>query len=354
MKGLAGLHCLTEVSDNLFTVSRNRSIVLLRWVVIFASSSLLLSASNPIPGRELIRAWVLLHVASNALLYVARDGLLSAQWFTGTLIVFDTLALSFSLIVTGNLGTDLYLLYFLVIIIAAFWQDIRYSLAFAALISAVYGSLLFLAERRDAELLLRVPFLFCASVFYGYFTQLIHTERAARQQAELEARRDFLTGLPNRKAFDERIKEEQARAARYGRSLSLLMLDIDNFKAVNDAFGHDWGDRVLRLVAGTLRDAVRQGDFAARYGGEEFAVILPETRLADAVALADRIRLAIKQTPLQTPQGLLLVTVSIGASCRSLAAGDPPVLDHDADRALYIAKRKGKDRVESLHGPVLH
>jgi len=257
--------------------------------------------------------------------------------------------LSFALIVTGQLGSDFYLSYFLMIIIAGFWKDFRWSLGFALVLSLFYSYLLFIAESLTTSLLLRVPFVFIASVFYSYFVQVVNNEHALREKAEREARRDFLTGLHNRQAYQERITHETERSIRYGRPLSILMVDIDNFKLVNDTLGHEWGDIVLQKVAGHLGTNLRNVDFVARFGGEEFIVILPETNLDGALEVADRLRLAIKESPVETPRGLLPVTVSIGVG----SSGFRDLTDHrqltsDADQALYIAKKAGKDRVETL------
>jgi diguanylate cyclase (GGDEF)-like protein len=335
-----------NISETLFGASSKTTIIRLRWIVILASCALLASTNN-LPFATLAYAFALFDIATNALLYFLEEQTITSHRVFSILMIFDTLALSFSLIVTGNLGSDIYLSYFLVVVIAAFWQDLRWSLAFALIISLVYGGLLLLAEQYNTELLLRIPFLFVASLFYGYFTQLIGYERSRREKAESEARKDFLTGLANRKAFDEQIRLEEERARRYGRPLSLLMIDIDNFKAVNDSLGHEWGDDVLRVVSRTIATAIRQSDFAARYGGEEFAVILPETEVDDALRAGDRIRLAVRETPIATPRGLLVITVSIGASSNR-ATTITRSLDRDADQALYLAKRRGKDRVESL------
>jgi diguanylate cyclase (GGDEF)-like protein len=332
----------SDISETLFGTGKKRTIIQLRWIVILASCGLLASTDD-IPGAPLVYLFPLLHMLTNVSVYYLSQQTITSQRVFSSLIIFDTLALSLSLILTGNTGSDLYLCYFLVIIIAAFWQDIRWSLTFALVISLIYGSFLFIAEQHDTELLLRVPFLFIASVFYGYFTQLIGYERSRRETAESEARKDSLTGLPNRKAFDEQIKLEEERARRYGRPLSLLMVDIDNFKAVNDSLGHQWGDTVLRVVARTIATSIRQTDFAARYGGEEFVLILPETQIEDAVRVGERIRIAIRENPVATPRGSLVTTVSIGASSNRTSDQS---LDRDADQALYSAKRRGKDRVE--------
>jgi diguanylate cyclase (GGDEF)-like protein len=184
-------------------------------------------------------------------------------------------------------------------------------------------------------------------VFYGYCTQVVTTERQQREKAEKDALTDFLTDLPNRKAFENKITAELERAARYNRPVSLLILDIDNFKSINDTLGHQWGDVVLRGIAAGLKVNIRTPDFVARVGGEEFAVVVPETDLAGAVQLGNRLRLQIKEQPFQTPKGLLVVTVSIGASSNGVCnSSDWRDLYSNADQALYRAKQNGKDQVE--------
>ena len=167
-----------------------------------------------------------------------------------------------------------------------------------------------------------------------------------RTQAQLEdlVIHDPLTRVYNAHAFEERLGQELKRTRRYGRPLSVLYLDLDDFKRVNDSHGHQTGDAVLKLVADAIRRAVRQADIVGRMGGDEFAVLMPETDgdLADAAAarLAKELREAFKGTP--------TVTASVGVvSCTRAEAGVDEVLRR-ADLAMYEAKRKGKDRAEKV------
>jgi diguanylate cyclase (GGDEF)-like protein len=132
------------------------------------------------------------------------------------------------------------------------------------------------------------------------------------------------------------------RAQRHNHPLSLLMIDLDYLKVVNDRFGHPSGDMVIRAIAETIRASCREFDFAARYGGEEFAVILPETSLAGAIQVADRIREKIAQVEFS---GIGSVTASIGLSNYPMNALTKEDLIRVADQALYIAKKGGRDRV---------
>jgi diguanylate cyclase (GGDEF)-like protein len=328
---------------------KKQTIIRLRWLVITVASYLLLFANKPLLPPNFIHVFVLVYVATNLSLYGVDAGSFDSIRFPAILVFADTISLSFALMIAGQLGSDFYLSYFLIIVIASLWKDIRWSLSFAVLLSIFYSSLLFFAESLTTSLLLRIPFVLVASVFYSYFVQLVKNEQALRQKAESEARHDFLTGLPNRQAYQERILEEAERSKRYGRNLSILMVDIDNFKQVNDSFGHDCGDIVLQKVAGHLARNLRNVDFVARIGGEEFVVVLPETDIKGAIEVGGRLRCAVKNNAIETVQGPLSVTVSVGVGSGVLKqVDDHKQMIQDADHALYVAKRSGKDRVETL------
>ncbi len=152
---------------------------------------------------------------------------------------------------------------------------------------------------------------------------------------------DPLTGLLNRRALDDRLEQETARARRHAHPLSVLLLDVDRFKLINDTFGHAEGDAALRLVATELQRHVRLSDVVARFGGEEFIVIAPHTQPAGAAVLAERLRTAVEQCP-----AVGRVTVSIGVAQLDLSEPAPgAAILARADRALYRAKREGRNRV---------
>ncbi len=176
--------------------------------------------------------------------------------------------------------------------------------------------------------------------------ELTHLRKEV-EQAKTEALLDFLTGVANRKAFDETLAEAAGEAVSAGVELSLLMIDIDHFKRFNDQYGHVVGDEVLRFVANKISDMVRGRDLIARYGGEEFAVILPETPLAGARTVAENIRSWFAQEKLKriaTAQRLGTITVSIGAAL--YRPGEPmESFIGRSDAALYAAKEAGRNRV---------
>jgi diguanylate cyclase (GGDEF)-like protein len=172
---------------------------------------------------------------------------------------------------------------------------------------------------------------------------------AARQHAsnlEAMAAIDWLTGVYNRRHFEQLARAELARSQRYARPLSLLMIDIDHFKVVNDRFGHAGGDQVLRALAAVCRAEKRDTDVLARLGGEEFALLLPATPLIAAVQFAERLRQRVRDfSPLVDDEKVLL-SVSIGVATASLATPGVESLLRAADEALDEAKRTGRDRVK--------
>ena len=157
---------------------------------------------------------------------------------------------------------------------------------------------------------------------------------------------DDLTGLSNRRAFDDALAGEVERAKRFGATLGLVLLDLDNFKSINDTYGHPQGDLVLREVARVLRESSREIDHPARYGGEELALVLPGTDLEGAYNLAERVREGIAALAFDVPgaRGPLRVTASMGVVSRSGAEAGEQDLVAAADEALYEAKRTGKNR----------
>jgi diguanylate cyclase (GGDEF)-like protein len=171
------------------------------------------------------------------------------------------------------------------------------------------------------------------------------TERVKHaSKLEQMATRDGMTGLNNKRAFLTLAETEWSRFRRYDRPLSLLVLDIDHFKSVNDTYGHDVGDRVIVQVADACRNK-RESDIAARIGGEEFAVLLPETTLEKASAVAERLRNSIAERNLTADGRAIRVTISVGVAEAGEHTRDITDLIKQADLALYEAKRTGRNRV---------
>jgi diguanylate cyclase (GGDEF)-like protein len=187
----------------------------------------------------------------------------------------------------------------------------------------------------------------------GVFNDMVRRLREGRAELERLSVTDELTGLANRRRLMAELDRELRRSDRHGHPFALLMLDVDRFKHFNDTWGHPAGDAVLKRLANTARECVRDVDTVARYGGEEFMVILPETPAAEAARVAERIRAGTEKDRF-TPEGgnaELNVTVSVGYAVFPEHAGTPDSLIEAADQALYRSKKAGRNRVTAAERP---
>lgn len=183
-------------------------------------------------------------------------------------------------------------------------------------------------------------------VLLGAFLSLEAERLRDERQLRRQAGTDPLTGLANRRAFEKAAAQILSLARRGGHPVSVLLVDCDHFKAVNDRHGHDVGDSVLMALAHLMAGAVRGGDVVARLGGEEFVLLLPETDTAQARILADRLRQEVETLTVPTSAGPVSITVSVGLAGLSDECPDLERLLKAADRALYRAKQGGRNRVE--------
>lgn len=167
----------------------------------------------------------------------------------------------------------------------------------------------------------------------------------ANQRLQTISRTDSLSGLYNRGYWEERLKLEFSRQLRNTSAVSLLMLDIDHFKSINDSLGHQAGDEVIRELGAILRRSLRETDIAGRYGGEEFAIVMPDTDAAQAMRLAERLRSHIAANETQWHDDSIRVTVSIGISQATRLMNSPGDWLKAADGALYLAKQNGRNQV---------
>jgi diguanylate cyclase (GGDEF)-like protein len=200
-----------------------------------------------------------------------------------------------------------------------------------------------------------VPLDFQISPVHDYSGQIIGLLPSAvditeRKQLEVELKRqahlDYLTGLPNRRSFMDQGEVELSRTQRFDNTLAILMLDIDHFKQINDAYGHQAGDLVLKTLAMIFQKVLRSVDIIGRMGGEEFAVILPETEIEKATEVAERLRKIISAEEVALPADLKIqFTVSIGIAALTDKNTNIDMLLNEADKALYRAKETGRNKV---------
>ncbi|WP_028240972.1 sensor domain-containing diguanylate cyclase [Stutzerimonas azotifigens] len=184
-------------------------------------------------------------------------------------------------------------------------------------------------------------------IIYDVTDVAINRKRLQKANEELQwlSSTDRLTGLFNRGHWEERLRQEHLRHSRYGGRAALVMFDIDHFKRINDTYGHQAGDRVIRTVADVMRAGMRDTDVAGRYGGEEFALLLPDTDCRGAAMVAERLRQAVESLVVEYQEQDIRFTISLGVADLSLPTTTHAELIERADAALYRSKSAGRNRV---------
>jgi diguanylate cyclase (GGDEF)-like protein len=209
---------------------------------------------------------------------------------------------------------------------------------------------IYVGWKHDAWLIGSLTLLLCGInvALVVFLARELRRRGRAEQQLAILATTDALTGLCNRRGFDEAIGREWSRCERSREPVALLLIDVDHFKAYNDEYGHQLGDQVLSMIARRIAASVqRPCDVSARYGGEEFAVLLPGESVTGALHVAEQIRADVLSLRSSEAGGDVVPTVSIGAASMLAGAGSPCDLIRFADAALYDAKRKGRNRIEA-------
>jgi diguanylate cyclase (GGDEF)-like protein len=275
-----------------------------------------------------------------ALLFAFRERLPGAFFQLVTIVSTGLITATIGLN-PRHTGNEAY--YLLVVLYVSYFFTARQAAAQTALVIAAYGSVTFATVHNGsagARWLNLSGVLVVVSGVVLLLRARLDTLISSLNEAALT---DPLTGLLNRRAFEARIEEEAARSAREGSPLSMLALDLDHFKRVNDRFGHPTGDAVLASVAAVVAATAREGDIVARVGGEELSLLLVGADGELAAEIAERIRIAIADTPHEAAGRL---TVSVGVAELDLEDETPALaLQRDADRVLYVAKEAGRNRV---------
>ncbi|XPV76854.1 MAG: GGDEF domain-containing protein [Desulfovibrio sp.] len=194
----------------------------------------------------------------------------------------------------------------------------------------------------------KIPALIDGKQLIICLTQNITKSKATLEKFQQNAHTDSLTGASNRRGFTTFAKETLVASKNAGRRASMLMLDLDHFKHINDTYGHPVGDMVLVHFADLCKQSIRESDIFSRIGGEEFTILLPDTEPDVAMLIAARIRLKVESTPLLNNSETIPFTVSIGVSCQQSDELDVDAMLSRADQALYMAKENGRNKVEAV------
>ena len=264
---------------------------------------------------------------------------------TWVMIVFITWVLTY----TGRLESPLLNLYLLVVIASALILGKSTTFLQMVLIAACYLWLGY-PERNLALTVASYVTTLTAQlaplVLVGYITTMLANDiRRALIEIKSLSETDVLTGLHNMRAFAVLSENIVRQAERYSRPFALLMIDSDSLKTVNDRYGHEAGNRLIKLTTSCIQSQLRQSDLVARFGGDEFVVLLPETPCAGATAVAEKILKAIQTSPLPVHGRNIPVSASIGVACYPEHGGSIEAIKEKADKAMYASKTAGKNRV---------
>jgi diguanylate cyclase (GGDEF)-like protein/putative nucleotidyltransferase with HDIG domain len=306
----------------------------------------LLVAVLPHPRQTFTWGFVAIAVLSGAIALLLKHRAqrvtlfqLQALGFLGSALI--TLCVYFTGEQDGAPATDMEMLYFWVAIYAAYFLNTRQAAAQIGWVAVLYWAVLALASQPDVFAIRWAETVGTLAVA-GFLVQALRNrvEELVHRLTDA-ARTDALTGLQNRRAFEETMQAEVERAKRTHRPLCLLVCDLDHFKLVNDRFGHPTGDSALVRVGQLLRASRREIDPVARTGGEEFALILPETADQEGYVVAERLRLTVEEA---FAEDAIPLTMSIGVASYPNQAREPDALIAAADQALYAAKELGRNR----------
>lgn len=264
---------------------------------------------------------------------------------TWVMILFITWVLMY----TGRLESPLLNLYLLVVIASALILGKSTTLLQMVLIAACYLWLGY-PERNEALTVTSYVTTLTAQlaplVLVGYITTMLASDiRSALLEIKSLSETDVLTGVYNMRAFAVLSENISRQAERYSRPFALLMIDSDSLKTVNDKYGHEAGNRLLKLTTRCIQSQLRESDLIARFGGDEFVVLLPETPCDGAVAVANKILKTIQTSPLSVRERNVAVTASIGVACHPEHGSSIEAIKEKADKAMYASKSAGKNRV---------
>ncbi|MBT0587621.1 GGDEF domain-containing protein [Alteromonas oceanisediminis] len=343
-----------------FDAETNRRVIVVNLFAFVGSSLTLVLGVRAAFAQD----WLLgLSLAVASLLFFTTRWLqvvkqtLFAQHAAVVILVMCLMVLTLFLVITGgNSNTGplwLYLVPPVSLFLGGFKRGLTLVVLFTALVSVVlfYPNDGLLLTHYSVEFKTRLLYSFATIVFLSGLYEYSREQSYAyvdkmRDEFEHQALHDQMTKLPNRRHINEQLKHEYQRMARSNGCFSVLLADVDHFKSINDQYGHDCGDEVLKTLAKRFQNAIRKQDMVARWGGEEFLFMLPDTGLENAHELAEKIRLSIHESPVWQNQHPIKVALSIGvAEVNKDTSIDQAV--NLADKHLYMAKHEGRNRVVS-------
>jgi len=330
----------------------SRTLAELEWLVL-----VLVLLYFVLPLGEIRDQWQLVVAAGLYSLFIisfrySRLLTTETRWKLAVETWVTTLFISWCAYQTGGTESPLINLYILVIIFCALTLGKTITLLEFGLIAALYFYLGHATYYQSGILSLQlseVMILFAPFLLVGYITTLLAADlqRATDHLTEI-SNTDELTGLKNRRAFNTTLNTEISKASRYKRPFAILMIDADNLKPVNDKFGHEAGDKLIKTIARVIRESVREVDLVARYGGDEFVVLMSESSRSNAGVVAERVRRAVENTSFSVSGERIHSTVSIGIASFPTDTPNGEEMLAIADKQLYTCKSMGKNVISPL------
>lgn len=272
-----------------------------------------------------------------------------SQWKIAIETWVMILFVSWVIICSGRVDSPLYSLYFLVIIASALSLGKLITFLEFALITTVYVYIsypVYAANGLNMNDFINFMTVFCPILLITYVTVMLAADvQQGKKVLRLLSETDEMTGFKNKRSFRTTLKSEMNAAMRYSRRFSIVMIDTDNLKEINDQHGHNAGDIYIKSLASLIQHNLRASDIISRYGGDEFIVLMPETDIQNAKEAAEKVRLAIQNSSFDITGKPVASTVSIGIAGYPVDSTDSDLLLDCADKALYESKRAGRNRI---------
>lgn len=351
---------ITSGCKQVYDEDTNRKIIVINLFAMVGMSITLVLGVRALTDNDNVLGTVLLSSATlfglcKALLLHSR--LLYNHVLAPLILVVSLAGLMLFLVASGGVANTGPLWIYVLPPVAMFFAGVVYGLITVIVFMALCSYLLFAADgifivaEYTTEFKLRLLYSFATvtflSAFYEHSRQTsFNIVKDLSTKFEKQAQQDTLTLLPNRRGIQQFIEFESARARRQKAPLTLVLCDIDRFKSVNDTYGHDGGDIILKHVSALFKSSIRQQDGVARWGGEEFLFVLPDTDESNGMVLAEKVRHTLASAPIEIQQKSVVVTASFGVAQLDFEQGLDKALTL-ADKALYKAKEKGRNKVLS-------
>ncbi|MBI4006322.1 MAG: GGDEF domain-containing protein [Gammaproteobacteria bacterium] len=327
----------------------SRSVVELEWLIL-----ILVILYSTVPGSAVDDKWLIIKSSLFFAGFVLAFRYLNfykkeTRWKLAIEVWVMIGFITFVLWHTGRIESPLLNLYLLVIITSGLTLGKLTTVLILVLITCVYlymGQPVYAGTAFSLQNFSQLMAIFSPYLLIAYLTTMLSADlQYARKMFKHLSEVDEMTGLFNIRSFNNTLTAEIMKSARYKRIFSLLMIDADNLKEVNDRYGHEAGNRLIKALSDTIKSCLRESDILARYGGDEFIALLPETDSENAVEVGDRIRKAVENTAFDMEGNQIKTTVSIGIANFPKHAENTDSLLHKVDRAMYQSKNSGRNRV---------